>query len=148
MSVNLIDGLSINRGKLTTVFLDFLIHPNIWRLWGQISPLSCQIGTIIILIPACNPSFHLWKPSKNLWALPYSRMPFKICNCDKFLCHLSRNSDCGRWLNQINLHFLALLSRWLIKKAKKCEKRSRVFGRNGKFTLREMHVGVKSIGKS
>ena len=29
VSVNLIDGLSINRGKYTTVFLDFSIHPNI-----------------------------------------------------------------------------------------------------------------------
>ena len=29
VSVNLIGGLSINRGKETTVFLDFSIHPNI-----------------------------------------------------------------------------------------------------------------------
>ena len=29
VSVNLIDGLLINRGKETTVFLDFSMHPNI-----------------------------------------------------------------------------------------------------------------------
>ena len=87
--------------KLTTVFLDFSIHLNIWQLWGQISPLSCQKGTTIILIPLYNLSFHLWKPfKKSLGTTVFlSWMPFKICNCDEFLCHLSRNSGCRQWPN-------------------------------------------------
>ena len=40
---SLFDGLSINRGKYVTVFLDFSIHPNIWQLWGQISPVARKL---------------------------------------------------------------------------------------------------------
>ena len=31
----------------------------------------CQKATTLVLIPLYNPSFHLWKPSKNAWAIPY-----------------------------------------------------------------------------
>ena len=62
--------------------------------------------------------------------------------------HLSRSS-CSRWpLDQINLHFLALYTRGLIKKGKKCEKLSRFFVGMENFTFREVHVGEKSMGKS
>ena len=47
----------------------------------------CQKATTLILITLYNPSFHLWKSSKkSLGAIVFlSWMPFKICNCDKFL---------------------------------------------------------------
>ena len=98
-----------------------------------------------------NPLFHLWKSSKNLWALPYFCLGclLKSATVTSFSqLHLSRNSGSGRSLDQINLHFLALHTRWLIKKAKKCEKLSRFFVGMENFTFREMHVGEKSMGKS
>ena len=53
-------------------------------LRSYISP--CQRATTLILITLYNPSFHLWKPSKtSLGTTEFlSRMPFKICDCDKF----------------------------------------------------------------
>ena len=35
----------------------------------KISP--CHKTTTLVLIPLYNLSFHLWKPSKNAWAIPY-----------------------------------------------------------------------------
>ena len=50
-----------------------------------ISP--CQKATTLILIPLYNPSFRLWKSSKKSLGTNVflSWMPFKICDCDKFL---------------------------------------------------------------
>ena len=62
--------------------------------------------------------------------------------------HLSRNSCSRRSLDQINLHFLALHTRWLIKKGEKCEKLSRFYVGMENFTFREIHVGEKSKRKS
>ena len=62
--------------------------------------------------------------------------------------HLSCNSGSGRSLDQINLHFLALHTRRLIKKAKKYEKISRFFVGMENFALREIRLGEKSMGKS
>ena len=62
--------------------------------------------------------------------------------------HLSCNSGSGWSLDQINLHFLALHTRRLIKKAKKYEKLSRFFVGMENFTLREIRVGENSVGKS
>ena len=111
----------------------------------------CQKATTLILIPLYNPSFHLWKSSKNLWALPYFCLGclLKSATVTSFSqLHLSRNSCSRRSLDKINLHFLALYTRWLIKKGEKCEKLSRFFVRMENFTFREMHVGEKSMGKS
>ena len=57
--------------------------------------------------------------------------------------HQSRNCGSRRSLDQVNLHFLALYTRWLIKKAKKCEELSRFFVGMENFTLTEMRVGEK-----
>ena len=85
-SVNLIDGLLINRGKETTVFFRlFDSSKYLTTLRSNISP--CQKATTLILIPLYNPSFHLWKSSKKSLGTTVflSWMPFKICDCDKFL---------------------------------------------------------------
>ena len=52
---------------------------------SNISP--CQKAITLILIPLYNPSFHLWKSSKKSLGTTVflSWMPFKICDCDKFL---------------------------------------------------------------
>ena len=111
----------------------------------------CQKATTLILITLYNLSFHLWKPSKKSLgtAVFLSWMHFKISDVTSFSqLHLSRNSGSRRSLDRINLLFLALHIRWLIKKAKKCEKLSRFFVGIENFTFREMHVGEKSMGKS
>ena len=56
--VNLINGLSINRSKETTVFFRlFDSFKYLTTLRSNISP--CQKATTLILIPLYNPSFHL-----------------------------------------------------------------------------------------
>ena len=118
-------------------------------LRSNISP--CQKATILILIALCNPSFYLCKPSKKSLGTTVflSWIPFKISDFDKFL---STTPVTQFWLWpvtwQTNLHFLALHTRWLIKKAKKCEKLSIFFVGMENFTFREMHLSEKSIGKS
>ena len=54
-------------------------------LRSNISP--CQKGVTLILIPLYNPSSYLWKPSKKYLGTAefFSWLPFKICDCDKFL---------------------------------------------------------------
>ena len=111
----------------------------------------CQKATTLILIPLDNPSFHLGKSSKNLWALLYfclGRLLKSVTVTSFSQLHLSRNYGSSWSLDQINLHFLALHTRWLIKKAKKCEKLSRFFVGMENFTFREMHAGEKSMVKS
>ena len=46
-----------------------------------------QKATTLILILLYNPSFHLWKSSKKCLGTTafLSWIPFKICDCDKFL---------------------------------------------------------------
>ena len=110
-----------------------------------------QKATILILITLYNPLFHLWKSSKNLWALPYFCLGclLKSATVTSFSqLHLSRNSCSRRSLDKINLHFLALYTRWLVKKGENCEKLSRFFVGMENFTFREMHVDEKSMAKS
>ena len=144
-SISQFDRRLVNqRGKYTTLVLDFSIHPNIWQLWGQISPLARKLQYITHYFVSEN---H----PKNLWVLLYFclRCLLKSATVTSFSqLHLSRNSGCSRSLDRINLHFLALHTRWLIKKAKKCEKISRSFVGMENFTFREMHAGEKSMGKS
>ena len=54
-------------------------------LRSNISP--CQEATTLLLISLYNPSFHLWTPLKKSLSTTVflSWMPFKICDCDKFL---------------------------------------------------------------
>ena len=111
----------------------------------------CQKATTLILITLYNPSFHLWKSSKNLWALPYFCLGclLKSATVTSFSqLHLSRTSCSRRSLDQINLHFLALYTRWLIEKGEKWEKLSRFFVGMENFSFREMHVDEKSMRKS
>ena len=44
--------------------------------------------------------------------------------------HPSRSYSSRRLIEQINLHFMAVYTRWLIKEAKKCEQLSWVFSRS------------------
>ena len=71
----------------------------------------CQKATTLILIPLDNPSFHLGKSSKNLWALLYfclGRLLKSVTVTSFSQLHLSRNYGSSWSLDQINLHFLAL----------------------------------------
>ena len=95
-------------------------------LRSNISP--CQKATTLILIPLYNHHFISENHQKNLWALPYFCLGclLKSATVTSFSqLHLSRNSCSRRSLDQINLHFLALYTRWLFKKGEKCEKLSR-----------------------
>ena len=111
----------------------------------------CQKATRLILITLYNHYFISENHQKNLWALPYFCLGclLKSATVTSFSqLHLSRNSCSRRSLDKINLHFLALYTRWLIKKGEKCEKLSRFFVGMENFTFREMHVGEKSKRKS
>ena len=79
----------------------------------------CQKATRLILITLYNPSNH----QKNLWALPYFCLGYllKSAIVTSFSqLHLSRTSCSRRSLDKINLHFLVLYTRWLIKQGEKC----------------------------
>ena len=105
-----------------------------------ISP--CQKATVLILIPLYNTSFDFWNHQKHLWALPYFCLGCLLKSAtvtSLSQLHLSRNSGPGRSLEQINLHSVALYTRWLIEEAKKMWATFESFFRNGKFTFREMH---------
>ena len=131
------------------VFRRFDSSKYLTTLRSTISP--CQKAVTLILISFYNPSSHLWKPSKKYWELPHFSLGclLKSATVTSFSqLYLSRNSCSRRSLDQINLHFLALHTRWLIKKAKKCEKLSKFFVGMENFTFREMHVSEKSMGKS
>ena len=107
-----------------------------------ISP--CQKATTLISIPLYNPSFHLWKSSKNSLGTTVflSWMPSKICDSDKFL---STTPVTQFLLSVVTWPYkptnLALCRRRLSKKAKKSEKLSRFLVGMENFTFREMHVG-------
>ena len=91
----------------------------------------CQKATTLILITLYNPLFHLWKSSKKIFGRYRIFCPgslLKSVTVTSFSqLHLSRNFCSRRSLDQINLHFLALHTRWLIKKGEKCEKLSTFF---------------------
>ena len=102
----------------------------------------CQKATTLILIPLYNPSFHIWKSSKKPLGTTVCFLGclLKSANVTSFSqLHLSHNSCSRRSLDKINLHFLALYTRWLIKKGENCEKLSR--------KTFEIHVDEKSMGK-
>ena len=111
-----------------------------------------QKATTLILITLYNPLFHLWKSSEKIFGRYRIFCPgslLKSVTVTSFSqLHLSRNSCSRRSLDKINLHFLSLYTRWLIKKGEKCEKLSRFFVGMENFTFREMHVNEKSMGKS
>ena len=111
-------------------------------LRSNISP--CQKATTLILIPLYyNPSFHLWKVSKKYLGTTVFCLGclVKSATVTSFpQLHLSRNSGSRRSLDQINPHFIVLYTRWLIKRAKRCEKLSKFSVGMENFTLKEMHV--------
>ena len=100
----------------------------------------CQKATTLILITLYNPLFHLWKSSKKSLGTTVflSCMPLKICDCDKFLSTTPVTQFLLWAVTWINLHFLILYTRWLIKKGKKCKKLSRFFVGMENFTFRGM----------
>ena len=85
----------------------------------------CQKATTLILITLYNPLFHHWKSLKkslgaNVFCLGCLLKSATVTSFSQL--HLSRNSCFRRSLDQIDLHFLALYTGWLIKKGEKCEK--------------------------
>ena len=73
------------RQIIDCVFRFFYSSKYLTTLRSNIS--LCQKATTLILIPLCTPSFRLWKPSKKSSGtiVFLSWMPFKICDCNKFL---------------------------------------------------------------
>ena len=131
------------------------IYDSVFRLFDSSKYLTtlrsnisrCQKATTLILITLYDPLFRPWKSSKKAlgatvflsWCLLKSVIVTGFSQL-----YLSRNSCSWQSHDQINLHFLALHTRWLIKKDEKCEKLSRFLLGMEKFTFREMHVGEKS----
>ena len=128
------------------------IYDCVFRLFDSSKYISrCQKATTLILITFYDPLFHLWKSSEKKMALPYFCLGclLKSAIMTSFSqLRLSRNSCSGRSLDKINVHFLALYTRWLIEKGEECEKLSRFLYEWKNFTFREMHVGENSMGKS
>ena len=88
------------------------------------------------------------KDQKTNWAQPYfcfGRLLQSAIVRSFTQLHLSRNSGFRGSLERIKLHFIARYTRWLIKKAKKCEQLSRVFVGMENFTFREMPLGEMLI---
>ena len=143
-SISQFDWRIVNQqGKINDcVFRLFDSSKYLTTLRSNISP--CQKATTLILIPLYNPSFGYL--GTTVFCLGCFLESATVTSFSQL--HLSRNSGASRSLKQINLHFLALHTRWLIKKTKKCEKLSRLFVRMENFTFREKHVGEKSVGKS
>ena len=150
-SISQFDWRLVNQQRQTDdcVFRLFDSSEYLTTLSSNISPY--QRATTLILFPFIIYHFISENHEKNLWALPYFCLGclLKSATATSFSqLHLSRNSGSSRSLDRINLHFLSLHTRWLIKKAMKCEKLSRFFVGIENFTFREMHVGEKSIRKS
>ena len=86
-SISQFDGRLVNQQRRINEcgFRLFDSSKYLTTLRSNISP--CQKATTLILIPLYNPSFHLWKSSKKSLGTTVflSWMPFKICDCDKFL---------------------------------------------------------------
>ena len=68
-SISQFDWQLVNQQRqiYDSVFRLFDSSKYLTTLRSNISP--CQKATTLILIPLYNPSFHLWKLSKNIWAL-------------------------------------------------------------------------------
>ena len=86
-SISRFDWWLVNQQRqiIDCVFVDFSIHPDIWHLWGKISPLTRKPQHLFSFPFRIH---HLISEShqKSLRVLPYlSWMPSKICNCDKLL---------------------------------------------------------------
>ena len=97
-------------------------------LRSNISP--CQKATTLILIPLYKSSFHLRKPSRILWELPYFCLGcfFKICDRDKLL---STTPVTQFWLQPVTWPNKLIQDDW--SRELKNVKNFRVFYRNGKF---------------
>ena len=150
---------SISQFDLRLVNQQRQIYDCVFRLFDSSKYLTtlrsnisrCQKATTLILITLYNPSFISENHYKNLWALLYFCLGCLLKSAtvtSVSQLHLSRNSCSRRSLDKINLHFLAVYTRGLIKKAQKGEKLWRFFVGMENFTFKEMHVGAKSMGKS
>ena len=86
-SISQFDGRLVNQqGRINDCGSRFFDSSKyLTTLRSNTSP--CQKAITLILIPLYNPSFHLWKSSKKSsgTTIFLSWMPFKICDCDKFL---------------------------------------------------------------
>ena len=95
-----------------------------------------------------NPSFYLWKASKKSLGTTVFCLGclVKSATVTSFSrSHPSRNSGSRRSPDQINPHFIAVYTRWLIKKAKNCEKLSKFSVGMENFTLKKMHVARRNV---
>ena len=92
-SISQFDGRLVNQQRrindCSSRFFDLSKYLTTVR--SNISP--CQKAITLILIPIYNPSFHLWKSSKNLQALPYFWQVSLNCTCHAILAlggHLTK----------------------------------------------------------
>ena len=111
----------------------------------------CQKATTLILITLYNPSFHLWKSSKKSLGTTVflSWMPFKICDCDKFLSTTPVTQfllSAVTWQNKPI--FFSSLYKMIDQERWKMWKTFEIFVGMENFACREMHVGENSMGKS
>ena len=144
-SITQLDWRLVNQQRQINDCVFRLFHSSkyLTTLRSNISP--CQKATTLILIPLYNPFFPL-KTIKEIFG--HSTVLLKSATATSFSqLHLSRNSGSRRSFDQITLHFIARYTRWLIKKARKCEKLSKFFVGMENFTFKEMDVGEMLIGK-
>ena len=150
---------SISQFEWRLVIQQRQIYNCVFRLFDSCKYLTtlrsnisrCQKVPTLTLITLYNPLFHLWRLSKKIFG--HYRIFCLGCLLKSVTMtsfsqpHLLCNSCSRRSLDQINLHFLALHTRRLIKKGEKCEKLSRFCVGMENFTFREIHVGEKSKRK-
>ena len=96
----------------------------------------CQKATTLILITLYNPSFHLWKSSKNYLGTSVFLfwIPFKICDSDKFLLTTPVTQfllQAVTWQNKPT--FFRSLYKMIDQERLKMLKTFEIFCRNGKF---------------
>ena len=142
-SISQFDWRLINQQRQINDCVFRLFHSSNYLkpLRSNISP--CQKATTLILIPLYNSSLYLWKPSKkSLGTIVFlSWMPFKICDCDKFL---STTHVTQFWLQPVSQFnkptFFSSLYKMIDQERWNCEKLSR--------KTFEINVDEKSMGKS
>ena len=118
------------------VFRRFDSSKYLTNLRSNISP--CQRGVTLILIPFIIHHLISEIHQKNIWELPNFSLgcPLRSATVTSFSqLNLSRNSGSSRSLDQMNLHFLAPHTRWLIKESSKFWKTFEIFRKNGKFHI-------------
>ena len=135
-SISQFDWWLVNQQRqiYDSVFRLFDLSKYLTTLRSNIS--HCQKATTLILITLYNPSFHLWKSSKNYLGTSVFLfwMPFKICDSDKFLLTTPVTQfllQAVTWQNKPT--FFRSLYKMIDQERLKMLKTFEIFCRNGKF---------------